>query len=176
MLSGAATALYTSLLWWKRRVIARAVKQGTRTNLYSEQSFYTNYIPNMYPSAFRTDSQPPTAPVNNDEAVNQLRSLMLRDARPSPDASSGTFRIDLPEDPEERDRLRSQELVGTPTQTYIRDRANSRPDSLSENWSQLQERGRTTQRPSNNDLRSNHSRGISRDERRREIELGATGR
>ncbi|KAF3043530.1 hypothetical protein E8E11_000731 [Didymella keratinophila] len=175
VLSGFATVLYTGLLWWKRRIISRRAKQGTRSNLYSEQSFYTNYVQNMYPSAIRTESQPPAPPVNDDDPVNQqMRLLMLRDARPSPDANTSTFRIDLPEDPEERDRLRSQELVGTPTQTYIRDRASSRPDSLSENqaWSQWQERGRTSQRPSNSDLRSNHSRGLSREERRREIELG----
>ena len=108
-----------------------------------------------------------------------MRLLMLRDARPSPDATSSTFRIDLPEDVEERERhLRSQELVGTPQQPHLawnRDRADSRPDSLGENqaWQQWQDRGRPQHRPSSSDLRSNnHSRGLSREERRREIELG----
>ncbi|KZM20329.1 uncharacterized protein EKO05_0007037 [Ascochyta rabiei] len=179
--SGAGTILYAALLFWKRRRIARVRKGATqRSNLYSEQSYYENYIPNMYPSAVRTASQPPLAPVNEDDPVNQqMALLMLRDARPSPDANSSTFRIDLPEDREELERFeRSQELVGTPQQSHnavwTRDRANSRPDSLSESqaWQQWHGRGRTQHRPSSSDLRSNHSRGLSREERRREIELG----
>ncbi|KAJ4988546.1 hypothetical protein SVAN01_06001 [Stagonosporopsis vannaccii] len=183
VLSGFATALYASLLWWKRRHIARrrnAVSQ--RSNLYSEQSFYTNYIANTYPTAIRTESQPRPIPTNEDDYINQqMASLIVRDARPSPDANSSTFRIDLPEDTEERERHerheRSQELVGTPQASHkpwARDRAHSRPDSLGEGqaWQQLQDRGRTQHRPSNSDLRSNHSRGLSREERRREIELG----
>lgn len=175
--------MYATLLWWKRRHIAKrrnAVSQ--RTNLYSEQSFYTNYIANTYPTAIRTDSRPRPMPGNEeDPMVQQMASLIVRDARPSPDANSSTFRIDLPEDAEERERIerhnRSQELVGTPQQSHkpwARDRADSRPDSLGEGqaWSQWQDRGRTQHRPSNSDLRSSHSRGLSREERRREIELG----
>lgn len=181
MVSGAGAILYASLLLWKRRSIARMRKgTSTRTNLFSEQSYYTNYNANMYPSAVRTASLPPNVPVNEDDPVNQqMALLMLRDARPSPDANSSTFRIDLPEDREDQERFgRSQELVGTPQQshtaTWTRDRANSRPDSLSENqaWQQWQDRGRTSQRPSNSDLRNNHPRALSREERRREIELG----
>ncbi|KAF2622532.1 hypothetical protein BU25DRAFT_425697 [Macroventuria anomochaeta] len=180
VLSGFATALYAGLLFWKRRIIARRRKSASqRSNLYSEQSYYTNYISNMYPSAVLAESQPLQPPVNEDDPVNQqMRLLMLRDARPSPDANSSTFRIDLPEDREEQERHeRSQELVGTPQQSHVpwtRDRANSRQDSLSENqaWQQWQDRGRTQHRPSNSELRSNHSRGLSREERRREIELG----
>ena len=88
-------------------MVARRRKSATqRSQLYSEQSYYTNYIHNMYPSAVRGDSQPPTNAANDDDPVNQqMRLLMLRDARPSPDATSSTFRIDLPEDVEERERL-----------------------------------------------------------------------
>lgn len=171
--------LYTVLLWWKRRIVARRrTSSAQRSNLYSEQSYYTNYIPNMYPAAVRGESPLPPVPVNDDDQVNQqMRLLQLRDARPSPDATSSTFRIDLPEDTEERERFaRSQELVGTPQPSHVpwtRDRANSRPDSLGENqaWQQWQDRGRQQHRPSSSDLR-NHSRGLSREERRREIELG----
>jgi hypothetical protein len=104
--------------------------------------------------------------------------LMKNDSRPSPDVQSNTFRIDLPEDTEQLERQAiSQELVGTPGQVYNgwnRDRADSRPDSLGEHqaWERWQERGRTTDRPPSMDRRSNHSRGLSREERRREIELG----
>lgn len=184
ILSGFATALYASLLWWKRRHIARRRNAiSERSNLYSEQSFYTNYIANTYPTAIRTDSRPrPPVPVNEDDPVNQqMASLMLREETSSRDANSSTFRIDMPEDREEQERIerhnRSQELVGTPQASHIpwsRGRADSRPDSLGEGqaWHQLQGRGRTQHRPSNSDLRSNHSRGLSREERRREIELG----
>lgn len=133
----------------------------------------------MYPGAVRGESLPSSVPVNDDDPVNQqMRLLMLRDARPSPDATSSTFRIDLPEDTEERERFaRSQELVGEPQPSHVpwtRERADSRPDNLSENqaWQQWQDRGRPQHRPSSTDLRSNHSRGLSREERRREIELG----
>ncbi|KAJ8116350.1 hypothetical protein OPT61_g2203 [Boeremia exigua] len=178
VLSGFATVLYASLLWWKRRIIARRRKSASqRSNLYSEQSFYQNYLPNMYPT-MRTESQPPPIPTNDDDPVNQqMRLLMLRDARPSPEANSSTFKITLPEDTEERERHeRSQELVGTPQQSHIpwaRERAGS--SNLSENqaWQQSQDRGRTPYRPASSDLRSSHSRGLSREERRREIELGA---
>ncbi|KAF2999465.1 hypothetical protein E8E13_008213 [Curvularia kusanoi] len=103
VLSGFATILYTCLLWWKRRTVARRRKSASqRSNLYSEQSYYTNYNVNMYPSAVRTESLPPSIPVNEDDPVNQqMRLLMLRDARPSPETIS-TYHIDLPEDASER--------------------------------------------------------------------------
>lgn len=172
VLSAFATALYACLLWWKRRIVTRRQKGVVpRSTLYSEQSYYTNYIPNMYPSAIRTESQPPPeAATEDDPAIAQMRLLNIRDARPSPDANP--FRIDLPEDREEQERYASsQELVGTPQPTWTRTRSDSLGESQA--WQHWQDRGRPQQRPSNSDLRSNHSRGISREERRREIELGA---
>lgn len=176
MLSGTGTILYASLLFWKRRHIAR-MRKGTPPRLYSEQSWYTNYNVNMYPAAVRGASLPPTVSGHEYDPVNQQMALLM--LRESPDANNSTYRIDLPEDREDQQRLaRSQELVGTPQQShraaYSRDRAHSRPDSLGENhaWLQSQDRGRTQRRPSNSDPRSNHSRGLSREERRREIELG----
>lgn len=180
--SAAGTLLYSSLLLWTYRRIVKSKRQtDTRANLWSEQSYYSNFIPNMYPTAMRSPSNPPPAAVyTEDDRVNQQMALLLAkgDPRPSPDANS-TFRIDLPEDREQQERhLRSQELVGTPAQTHVdwnRDRSDSRPDSLSEHqaWQQWQGRGRSTNRPSSADGRiSNHSRNVSREERRREIELG----
>lgn len=139
-----------------------------------------NYLQNMYPSASRSPSAPPEIPLSEDDRINQQMAMLLMksDPGPSPDASSATFRIDLPEDEEERQRIaNSQELVGTPPQAHpdaSRGRANSRPDSLSEQqaWERWQDRGRTTDRPSSIGARSNHSRAMSREERRREIELG----
>jgi hypothetical protein len=134
----------------------------------------------MYPTAARSPAVTPEAPISEDDRVNQQMALLLmkNDSRPSPDVQSNTFRIDLPEDTEQLERQAiSQELVGTPGQVYNgwnRDRADSRPDSLGEHqaWERWQERGRTTDRPPSMDRRSNHSRGLSREERRREIELG----
>jgi hypothetical protein len=134
----------------------------------------------MYPTAARSPVVGPDAAISEDDRVNQQMALLLMksDQRPSPDANSATFRIDLPEDTEQLAReAHSQELVGTPGQVHSgwnRDRADSRPDSLSEQqaWERWQDRGRSTNRPSSSDQRSTHSRGLSREERRREIELG----
>ncbi|KAG9191510.1 hypothetical protein G6011_10244 [Alternaria panax] len=180
--SAAGTLLYSALLLWTYRRIAKSRRQtDARTNLWSEQAYYNNFIPNMYPAAMRSPCNPPPAAVySEDDRVNQQMALLLAkgDSRPSPDANS-TFRIDLPEDREQHERhLRSQELVGTPAQTHVdwnRHRPDSRPDSLSEHqaWQHWQGRGRTAERPSSTDGRhSSHSRNLSREERRREIELG----
>jgi hypothetical protein len=154
-------------------------KTGQR-QLWSNESYYSNFVQNMYPTAAHSPPPPPEAAITEDDRVNQQMALLLvkSDPRPSPDVNSDTFRIDLPEDTEQIERhARSQELVGTPGpahQGWSRNRADSRPDSLGEQqaWERLQERGRTTDRPTSSDQRSTHSRGLSREERRREIELG----
>lgn len=181
VVSATATLLYGALLLWTHRRIVKMKEQaGSSANLWSEQSYYSNFVQNMYPTATRSPSRPPEAAITEEDRVNQQMALLLMnpDARPSPDANSTTFRIDLPEDREEQERhARSQELVGTPGQIHTdwnRNRADSRPDSLSEQqaWQQWQDRGRTTNRPSSTSGRSSHSRNLSREERRREIELG----
>lgn len=165
------------LLWTHRRIIKiKEARTSRSANLWSEQSFYTNYIQNMYPSTSRSPSaQPPEIPLSEDDRINQQMAMLLMksDPGPSPDASSATFRIDLPEDQEERDRqLNSSELVGTPPQSYS-DVSRNRGDSLTEAqaWERW-DRGRTQNRPSSSGAHSTHSRGLSREERRREIELG----
>ena len=174
------TLLYGVLvIWTYRRIVKNKQVTSERTNLWSEQSYYSNFLTNMYPTAVRSPSQAPETPITEDDRVNQQMALLLAksDPRPSPDANA-TFRIDLPEDREQLNRqMRSQELVGTPVQTHAgwnRDRADSRPDSLGEQqaWRQWQDRGRSTDRPSSPGGHSTHSRNVSREERRREIELG----
>lgn len=181
VISATSTVLYAGLLLWTYHRIAKLRKNGSsRANLWSEQSYYQNFIQNMYPAASRSPSAPPELQLSEDDRINQQMALLLmqKDNGPSPDASSATFRIDLPEDREERDRIaNSQELVGTPPVTHAdwnRARSQSRPDSLSETqaWERWQDRGRSTNRPASIDARSNHSRAVSREERRREIELG----
>jgi hypothetical protein len=180
VLSTTATLIYAILLLWTYRRIRKLKEKAGPRQLWSNESYYSNFVQNMYPTATQPPTMPPEAAISEDDRVNQQMALLLikSDQRPSPDANSATFRIDLPEDIEQQERhARSQELVGTPGQAHTdwnRSRANSRPDSLSEQqaWERWQERGRTTDRPASSDQRSNHSRGLSREERRREIELG----
>ncbi|ORY16462.1 hypothetical protein BCR34DRAFT_476264 [Clohesyomyces aquaticus] len=182
-ISSTSTVLYgILLLWTHRRIVKMKEKSSSRSQqLWSEPTFYSNFIQNMYPST-RPPAPDPQYPLSEDDRINQQMFMLLQKAEPSPsaDAASATFRIDLPEDPEEQRQANSQELLGTPTITpptahpdWNRSRANSRPDSLSEEqaW-QRWDRGRTAARPSSVGGRSNHSRAMSREERRREIELG----
>ncbi|KAF2466433.1 uncharacterized protein BDR25DRAFT_345631 [Lindgomyces ingoldianus] len=186
VISTTSTVLYgILLLWTHRRIVKIKEASSTRTaNLWSEQSFYTNFIQNMYPSTCTnaTGPNPAEVPLTEDDRIVQQMAMLLmkNDPGPSPDAASATFRIDLPEDREERERqANSQELLGTPPTAHpdwnrSRANSNSRPDSLSEEqaW-QRWDRGRTAARPSSVGARSNHSRAMSREERRREIEMGS---
>ncbi|OAL05061.1 hypothetical protein IQ06DRAFT_213616 [Phaeosphaeriaceae sp. SRC1lsM3a] len=178
VVSSTATLTYGALLiWTQNRISRKSNKDKGARQLWSSESYYSNFVQNMYPTATRSTPEPP---VSDDDGVNQQMALLLMQSnqRPSPGANNTTFQIDLPEDTEQQERAaRSQELVGTPGVAHTgwnRDRADSRPDSLSEQqaWEQWQDRGRSTDRPGSIGQRSNHSRGLSREERRREIELG----
>jgi hypothetical protein len=177
VISSLATLLYGALLAWSYKRSLRNAHAFSRPNFWSEPPYYNNFIANMYPTA-HSPSHPLDAAVSEDERINQQMALLLQksDARSSPDANC-TFHIDLPEDREQREReAHSQELVGTPAQTHVewtRGRADSRPDSLGEDhaWQQWQDRGRTANRPSSTGAHSSQSRNLSREERRREIEL-----
>ncbi|EMD94573.1 hypothetical protein COCC4DRAFT_152674 [Bipolaris maydis ATCC 48331] len=183
VLSAVATLTYTVLCIITFRAANKPPPRqhpDARANLWSEQSYYNNFVTNMYPTAMRPADHPPAVLYSEDDRVNQQMALLLHksDSRPSPDANS-TFRIDLPEDPDQHDReLHSQELVGTPVQAHSewqRGRGHSRPDSLGEQqaWMQLQERGRSAHRAESAGGQSTHSRNLSREERRRQIEMGA---
>jgi len=172
-----STIIYAILLLWTHRRVVRIKEARTSrsANLWSEQSYYTNYVQNMYPTTRSTSAHPPEPPLSEDDRINQQMAMLLMksDPGPSPDASSATFRIDLPEDQEERDRIaNSSELLGTPPQTHS-DWNRNRGDSLTEAraWERW-DRGRTQTRPSSTGAASTHSRALSREERRREIELG----
>ncbi|KAF1980110.1 hypothetical protein BU23DRAFT_495390 [Bimuria novae-zelandiae CBS 107.79] len=183
VVSTTSTFLYGMLLLWThRRIVTLRELETSRSNnvLYNEPQYYSNFVQNMYPAAARSPSAPPEPPLSEEDRINQQMALLLmkQDSGTSPDAASATFRIDLPEDHEQRERIaNSQELVGTPPISHpewSRARSQSRPDSLSETqaWERWQDRGRTTNRPASIGARSNHSRAMSREERRREIELG----
>lgn len=180
VISATSTILYGALLLWTHRRIVKKNEQTTvsRQNMWSEPTYYTNFLTNMYPTSSRSPSAPSEIPLSEDDRINQQMALLLTksDSGTSPDTSSATFRIDLPDDREERERIaNSQELVGTPPTN--RDRSESRPtrpNSLGEQhaWARFHDRGRATDRPPSADSRNHHSRNVSREERRREIELG----
>jgi len=150
--------------------------------MWSDPSFYSNFIQNMYPSARAPTDHPQ---LSEDDLVNQQMAMLLMksDSGPSPDASQSTFRIDLPEDREERDRLaNSAELLATPSISHHSNRGRSLSVNNSPNpnydrsgWERRMEdgRGRSDVRPSPSQASGGHSRAVSREERRREIELGA---
>ena len=168
VVSTVATFLYGMLLIWTHRRIVKSRERSTsRTNqVYNEPGWYDNFLQNMYPAASRSPAGPPEAPLTDEDRTNQQLALLYfkQDNGTSPDATTETFRINLPEDHEERDRIaNSQELVGTPPVAHAdRDRAasHSRPDSLSEQWL---DRGRRTNRPPSIDARSTRSRAMSRE-------------
>jgi hypothetical protein len=128
----------------------------------------------MYPAAIRPPSvhAAETRFAEDDQTKQHLASLLRRpDSGPSPDAASATFRIDLPEDQEEQLRqANSSELLGSPPATHA-EWNRSRALSEEEAWLRW-DRGRTQTRPTSVGASSRHSRALSREERRREIELG----
>jgi hypothetical protein len=183
VLSTTSTLLYGILLFWAHRRIVK-IREGTvgSGKLWSEPHFYNNFIPNMYPTAVkRKQNAPSDLPLTEDDRITQQMALLLMktDSGPSPDATSGTFRIDLPEDREQAERVaNSSELVGTPPTQHAdwnRGRAVSAGQShLTEHsaYDRLDIRGRSAARPASIGAESTHSRAVSREERRREIERG----
>ncbi|KAF1986423.1 hypothetical protein K402DRAFT_421272 [Aulographum hederae CBS 113979] len=170
-----------------------------------EQSYYTNYVANMYPTARASSASsaydiPPAAasPVpptlSEDDLVNQQMALLLRkaDAAPSPDASQSTFRIDWPggNDEENQTFRPSQRASRAPNShemglqsprhditTPEPGRTRSRSGPLlttdfppSSRHDRSNDRGRSAGRPDSQP--SGRVRTKSRDDRRREIELG----
>ncbi|KAF2496971.1 hypothetical protein BU16DRAFT_538096 [Lophium mytilinum] len=184
VLSSISTVTYGLLLiWTHRRILKIRESNNSRSqNMWSDPSFYSNFIQNMYPSARAPSDRPP---LSEDDLVNQQMAMLLMksDSGPSPDASQSTFRIDLPEDREERERLaNSAELLATPTLSHHNNRGRSLSVNNSPNpgydrgaWERRMEdgRGRSDIRPTPSQVSGGHSRAVSREERRREIELGA---
>ena len=174
-----STILYAILLFYTHRRIVQMKDTGTVSStpkFWSEPSFYSNFIPNMYPSAVTRRTQPPPhLPLTEDDRIAQNMALLLTqtDSGPSPDAASATFRIDLPEDREHAERVaNSQELLGTPPPQHP-DWHRSRTSSAGQATLPVPDvRGRAASRPSSIGARSTHSRAVSREERRREIEQG----
>ena len=129
----------------------------------------------MYPTATRKSSPSHPAPLTEDDRITQQMALLLMksDSGPSPDATSATFRIDLPEDREQAERVaNSSELLGTPPPQHPdwqRQRALSAGQGT---LTVMDGRGRAATRPMSVGAGSSHSRAVSREERRREIELG----
>jgi len=184
VLSSVSTCLYGLLLIWTHKRITRIRETSTSrsANMWSDPSFYSNFIQNMYPSSRPPGERPP---LSEDEAVNQQMAMLLMksDSGRSPDPSQSTFRIDLPENREEQERwANSTELLATPGLSHGGNRGRSLSVTNSPNlnhdrsaWERRVEegRGRSDVRPAPNQASHSHSRAVSREERRREIELGA---
>ncbi|KAF2843781.1 hypothetical protein M501DRAFT_1006238 [Patellaria atrata CBS 101060] len=153
-LSLSSTLVYSGLLLWTYRRIARVRKPHSSSHSitsHSGSSYYSNFLTNMYPSSRHTA---PATPLTEDELVSQQMAALLKkaDPGPSPEASRSTFNIDWPADDEEntpRDRL-------SPPTLGVRGR---------------DERGRGLERES-----AEQERARSREERRAEIELGGVSR
>ncbi|KAF2277224.1 uncharacterized protein EI97DRAFT_313936 [Westerdykella ornata] len=165
-------------------------------------------IQHQPPTHSHSHSRSHSRHLSEDERINQQMALLLAkqsDAGPSPDATSATFRIDLPGrgDDDEGEEEEEKELVGSPVpaRTSARTslqaeasaatgRARSRSggggsrvrQSLSEEeaWRRW-DRGRTREASRASSSRNStaaaghghsRSRAVSREERRREIELG----
>jgi len=172
VLSTMSCLAYSLLLLYTHRKISRVRSQSASrtTSALKDSALYSNFIQNMYPSAVRTPSEgpPPHGTLTDDDLVNQQMAMLLMksDPGPSPDASSSTFRIDLPED-------RDQELLGTPgtpgnayTVGAGRARSHSNANSPAPQQS-VWERGRQMVRNG-----PKPPRPLSREERRMQIELG----
>jgi hypothetical protein len=158
---------------------------GTPTQgLWQEPNYYQNFVQNMHPTARSPASfeAPISAfPVSEEEMVNQQMAGLLRktDPGPSPDASQSTFRLEWPQGEEDefdafgRRRQRTFSASGrllAPGNPSSHHTARTRSESVQESrpgvWAKL--RGR----PESRGGPASQARAKSRDERRREIELG----
>jgi len=181
-LSVTSTFLYGLLLLWTYRKIARVRKTQTNSraaNMWQENPFYANFLANMYPTA-RTPSEGP--PLTEEEMVNQQMAALLKkgDPGPSPDASQSTFRIDMPEEREDTAyRPQNRATLAPEVMTMPRIARSGEREREAERQQQRgiwgrrfgrEERGRTVARES-----PDEERAKSREERRREIEMGRLG-
>ncbi|KAF2756979.1 hypothetical protein EJ05DRAFT_501524 [Pseudovirgaria hyperparasitica] len=185
-LAGFSSLLYGVLLISTHRKIQRFRKQISSMPNYADshdKNYITNYIKNVYPSAVNSGTNiPPT----EQEQINQhlARLLMKNDPGPSPEAWQSTFNISLPEDPSHEAGGR-EILHGRRTNThhglYEPERQIQSPGRST--WNRMAgaiagHRGRsdtlTVQGRGRDATRSDGDtpRALSREERRREIELG----
>jgi len=199
VLAGVSALVYGFLLIRTHRKIAAVRKQTRSISTHSETSFYKNFIANMYPSA---RPNPEAIPLSDEERINQQMAMLLmkNDSGPSPDASQSTFKINLPDEPDHE--LSSDTPLDTATYRSMPSPALTSPrptrNSVQDYYSSA--RGRNGQDPqpagawerghrgrSTSELTVDYnldrgrsagrdsgdrSRAVSREERRREIEMG----
>ncbi|KAJ9638244.1 hypothetical protein H2199_006931 [Coniosporium tulheliwenetii] len=142
---------------------------------YSDPNYYSNYMQNMYPAAYTpTEMNPaPSRPVTDDDYIAQQMALLLTkaDPGPSPDAMTETFRIDLPGEGDETPVNQAggvREYYGRSGSGFLSVGQGQPQRSM---WDRMRgrpvDRGRSVERGGRSDERAK-----SREERRREIELG----
>lgn len=150
---------------------------------YQSPQYYQNYIRNMFPSAAY---EPSVTPSTNEQAITEeemqrqqmLMLLLKQDQTPDPGTSSSTFRIEWQSQEQDNDTPVNNGYIAQGSNTtnsassYSQSQYGSVPSSVSMRvpgglapWDGVW-RG-VAQRP------SYHGRSGSREERRREIELGA---
>lgn len=189
ILSCASITVYSILFLWNHRVLSHLQRSSSLSGggsyalapthaqqqhiYYSDPNYYSNYTQNMYPTAY-TPTEPNQAPHSrtptDDDYIAQQMALLLTkaDPGPSPDAMTETFRIGLPGDGDETPVNQSGGVreyygrskfltVGAP-QRSMWERMTGRPV----------DRGRAEERGGSGE----RERAKSREERRREIELG----
>jgi hypothetical protein len=176
----------------------RSIDETPTRGLWQEPNYYQNFVQNMHPTArspasfeaplspFPESAVPQSAvpqsafPISEEDMVNQQMAGLLRktDPDPSPDATQSTFRLEWPQGEEDefdsfgRRRQRtfspSGRLLapGSSQTQHSRTRSESVQESKTGVWQKL--RGR----PESRGGPSSQARAKSRDDRRREIELG----
>lgn len=157
--------------------------------LYMEPNYYANFIANMHPTARNAGYDASRYPASDDEMVAQQMAALLKkkDSGPSPDASSSTFRLDwnFNED-DDADPLTGAKRkptfdIGSPAgrKAVLGARAAGGQQRSGRSTPLLKitramgiagaERGRSENRGGESE------RAKSREERRREIEMGNLG-
>jgi hypothetical protein len=168
---------------------------ASNTGTWMEPAYYQNFVANMHPTArsphqsFDATTAPPligmgSPPLTEDDMVNQkLAMLLKKNPEPSPpDASQETFRLEWPiGDDDEIDPLTGRQrqrtfsasgrllAPGQPGQPHDRNRPRAGTGPLTRIGRAIgvtNDRGRTAAK------NAADARARSREERRREIELG----
>ncbi|KAF2673671.1 hypothetical protein BT63DRAFT_163922 [Microthyrium microscopicum] len=202
VLTGVSCTIYGALAFWQSRSVKKTTKpaiwpvsgQWQETSPWQEgnNGYYSPYAGSTYPLTARSDSAsfvypPPAAePIEEDAVGQQMASLLRKDPGPSPDPTQSTFHLEWPIDDEGEDgnaqsrHNRARTLSGGPTHLSPGDairhgRHNSDAGGALAKLGRAIRFGDSRGRTEIREERERAERARSRDERRREIELGSLG-
>ena len=164
---------------------APAPNSGSRKSPYMSPSYYANFIANMHPTARNTAPYDP--PASDDELVAaQMAGLLHKKDGPSPDPSQSTFRLDWTfrddDEPDPATGARRRPTFEMPPADAGRDRRRGQRGGRGASVGPAP-RGKAAkagpategQRGRPDSRGGEPERAKSREERRREIELGNMG-